>query len=300
MTSPSSEKEYNVVVLDNDECIGAWSLASAIHGIFADYLPKHTGIPIQECLRVFKDCTVKYYLLNGGARPGTKETFKLLKHYKDTGVIDKVVMFTSCGNEKNWVICLKECLEQYTGVNGLYDLVLHRDNTEAKKSADGATIKNLDTVLVRLGFERGNTNIIMVDDRPHNIQGDCVKCVKVAVSPYRHVVDEKYISDMIDEMLDTLQTLYTLCKQIDGVKTFAPSLFRKMIKKMVLDDQGGRKDDVKKNILLNCPVNQLGDKSLIGQLATTFVNHLSLSPTPLVRSVSEHPVRLPLVRSISM
>jgi hypothetical protein len=291
MTSKSLEKEYTIIVMDNDECIGAWSLSSAIHGIFADYLPKNTGIPVHDCIKVFKDCIVKYYLSNGGARPGTKDTLKLLKLYKDTGKIDKVVMFTSCTNEKNWVMCLKECLEQYADVYGLYDLVLHRDNTESKNSKDGATIKNMDIVIERLCLNQKNCKIIMVDDRPQNILGDCIK---VAVSPYMHVVDENYISDMIDEMVNTLQKMY---KKSIGIKTNEPIQFRNMLKKIILVDNGGRRCDISKNIRLNCLVNQLNDKSLIGILSKTFVNHIPT--TSLVRSISEIPVHRQLIRSVS-
>jgi hypothetical protein len=63
MTYLQSPKEYTktvtVLVLDNDECVGAWSMASAIYNIFADYVPKNTGIQVSECLRLFKDCLIK-------------------------------------------------------------------------------------------------------------------------------------------------------------------------------------------------------------------------------------------------
>lgn len=280
MASQNPKNEYTVLVVDNDECIGAWSLGSAIHDVVANYISKHTGIPTEKCVQVFKKYFVEHYMSNGGARPGTKDMLKLLKFHKDIGSVDRVVMFTSCTNTNGWVNCLKECLEMYAGVS-VYDMVLHRDNTESKETADGATVKSMDMVLERLGFQTENTKIIVIDDRPQNIQGSGVR---IAVSPYRHVVDENHIVSMLDDILDTLQEMYQPQK---NVKTYNPIMFKKMLKELLLGADG-RKEDVRKNIFVhNVPVDQRGDKNLIKQCMTTFLNHVE--PPALERSTSEYP-----------
>ncbi len=283
-----------VFVLDNDECLGAWSIASGIHMMFSGYIPVKTGIPVSVCVKVLKDCLVKHYLPNGGARPGTKDTLKLIKFFKDSDLIDKVLMFTSAENKDDWVIFLKECLEEYAGVTGLYDLVLHKDNTNSQRSHDGSTLKCLDMVREKLNFEAGKTKVVMIDDKPHNVIGDGVR---VSVSAYRHVVDECHLSDMIDECLDTLQTMY---KPIDGKKTYNPSKLIPLIKESVLVHSDGRKKDIKNNdMIYMCSSNQLDDNNLIENCSKTFIEHLPF--TQMTRSLSEHiPHPMAMSRSLSI
>jgi hypothetical protein len=297
MMSQSLPKEYKksrvVFVLDNDECLGAWSLASAIHGLFSDYIPKNTGIPLSDCMRIFKDNLVKHYLPNGGARPGTKDTLKLIKFYKDSGMIDNVLMFTSATNLNDWVICLKECLEQYAEVDGLYDIVLHRDNTDTVLTHDGATAKCMNMVREKLDFKEGYTKIVMVDDRPQNIRGDSER---IAVSAYRHVVDEKNLSEMIDEAIDTLQQIY---KPGVNKKTYAPAMLRNSLKNIIIVDKNGRKKEIRDNLLIHMvPVNQMNDTSLIKNMTRALIDHIPIFP--MKRAKSEHIQPITLVRSMSM
>lgn len=258
-------KQKTVFVLDNDECLGAWSLASALHGVFVTYIPEKTGIPVLDCINIFKDCLVKHYFENGGSRPGTKDALQVIKCLKDDGLIDKVTMFTSSTNKDEWVFFLKDCLEQHANVVGLYDLVLHRENTKAN-TPEGPTLKHLSIVLNRLNFNKENTKIIMIDDRPENIIGDCDKIV---VSQYRHVVDEKHLSDTIDNTLDKLQAVY---KPTAGSKTFPPVFFKQIIKNLILVDKGGRNQDIKTNEKLGVPFNQMNDVNLIEAFATFLDN----------------------------
>ena len=300
MMSLSQPKEYKepseqskvILVMDNDECLGSWGIASAIHGLFRGYIPHNTGISVSECISVFKDCLVKYYLPNGGARPGTKETLKLAKFYKDIGSIDSVIMFTSASNMNEWVNCLKNCLEQYANVKGLYDMVLHKNNTESQTSPDGATLKCMNMVREKLKYNK-KSKIIMVDDKPHNIVGDGIR---VVVSAYRHVVEEKYISDMIDEILDILQTKY---QPKPGVKTYAPSCFKNILKNSVLVDPNGIKREIRNNIRIHmCPSDQMYDRNLITNCAKTFIENIA--PVKLTRSQSETNKLPSLNRSISL
>jgi hypothetical protein len=301
MTSVTFTKEYTkqkpnhlVFVLDNDECLGSWSLASGIHILFSDYIQKNTGIPLTDCMKVLKDSLVKYYFPNGGARPGTKNTLQLMKFFKDNGLIDKVLMFTSATNTGDWVTFLKECLEQYAGVEGLYDTVLHRDNTTLHRADDGATLKCLDMVRKKINLQGGKTKIVIIDDRPQNVRG---VGIRIPVSAYRHVVDECYLSDMIDEAFDNLQKIY---KPIEGRKTYRPVLFKNSIKNAILVESSGRKKDIIENAMLHmCSSNQMDDTSLIENSAKAFINHIPL--LKMNRSLSEHFQLIPptLTRSTS-
>ena len=65
MVSMLSEKEYRtVVVIDNDECIGSWGLASAIHNLVVSYVHKSTGISVSDCTNTLKSSLIKYYFNN--------------------------------------------------------------------------------------------------------------------------------------------------------------------------------------------------------------------------------------------
>lgn len=279
MTSLKTPQEYNIaLVLDNDECIGAWSIASAIYNIFADYIPKNTGIKVSECLRLFKDCLIKNYFSKGGARPGTKETLKMIKKFKDNGSINSVLMFTSSPNRNEWVNFLKDCLEQYADVKGLYDYVLHRENTYSKISADGATIKCLNMVRNKIGLV--NSKVIIIDDRPHNVSGEGVR---IAVTPYRHVVNADNLYNLIDDMLNNLQDIY---KPITGVKTYQPNSFRKILKDVIIYDPNGISKEINDNRTIHsCPVDQMDDTNLIKNGIMMFINHIK--PTRMNRTLSD-------------
>ena len=287
MVSMLSEKEYRtVVVIDNDECIGSWSLASAIHNLVVSYVHKYTGISVSDCTNILKSSLIKYYFNNGGARPGTKNMLNLLKLYKDIGIVDKVSMFTSAGNEGDWVIFLKDCLEEYAGVYGLYDIVLHKYNTTSKVSMNGATIKCMDLVLTKLGYQEEKTSIIVFDDKPQNIRGSGYR---IAVTPYRHIIDDTHLNDMIDDLIEKLQVIYL---PIEGNKTYEPNFIKKMIKDVIFVDKDGRKKDVYDNLHIhNCPIDQLNDNNLIEQSVKAFIDHIT--PSPLLKNIVESPIKLP-------
>jgi len=294
MTSYTKNDEYTVFVLDNDECLGAWGIASALHSLYNTYIPQNTGIPLEDCMRVFRDVMVKHYLPNGGARPGMKDTLNLLKFYKDAGLVDRVVMFTSAGNRGDWVNVLKDCFEEYADVKGLYDLVLHRDNTDAKIAPDGSTLKSMLTAKQRLGFyPTDRVKFVVIDDKPQNIYGDSVL---VGVSPYRHIVGRNHLSDMIDSSLTELHNMYTPSTE---KKTYDPTLFRNTIKTTVLVDKNG----IKREFFLNenvhfCSSNQLGDRDLIKKSVGSFIENIP--PLKLMRSTTAYPLKIPtLVRSNS-
>ena len=269
-------KNMKVVVLDNDECTGQYSLASGIHNMFCTYVPLNTGLSVNECVSVLRDGFVKYYLPNGAARPGTKETLSLLKVYKDRGMIEKVVMYTSAGNSNDWVYFLKDCLEQYGDVKGLFDLVLHKCNVVSQVTVDGATVKDLDIVRARLSM--GDASIFMFDDKPQNIVG---VGSKIAVPAYRHIVDYEYVSIMLKEILNKLESKYV---KVDGVTSFPPS---KLFDPIISQIRNGVQADIRdNNMKYKCPINQLSDKHLIEKASKAFIDNI-FSKLPLSRSSSD-------------
>ena len=291
MSTTTSNCEYRrtVLLVDNDECIGAWSLASAIHGLFTTYIPTHTGIPVETCLQIFKKNLIIHYLSNGGARPGTKSTLQLAKTHKDAGNIDHVVMFTSCSNKNGWVVFLKECIEEYAGVSGIYDYVFHRDNTPAETAQNGATVKCLTAARKRLGYSPTD-KVIIIDDSPQNVRGTGHR---VAVTKYRHIVGKTHIEDLIVSALNDLQAIWTASPGKIAPKRFAPLLVD-----TVINAKDGYADGVRFNMNRGYAVNQMDDSNLMATVSKAF---LELVPTmiPLVRTTSVIPPPVHMKRSIS-
>lgn len=269
-------REDSVVATDMDQCIGFFNFASAIHGLFTTYIPKTTGISLNKCVNIFKDIMVKYYLPNGGARPGTKEILQMMNFYKNSGYIRSVVMFTSSTNNNNWVFCLKDCLEEFANVKGLYDLVLHRDNTEAKVSVDGATIKCLNMLREKLGVGL-DVKVVIIDDKPHNIKGDGEI---IPVTPYSHIVSRTVLSAMLDDAFDKLDNAYK-----PKIGTYPPISLKKMVKNTCLDGPTGINTEIKNNFRLGYPIDQLDDTDLIEKSLIIFMDHIKIKP--LIRSTSE-------------
>ena len=283
---PKTEK---VFVLDNDECLGQFGLLSGLYSLFVTYVSIHTGIPLHLCLQVLKKYVITYYLANGGARPGTKDTLRLLQQYKDNKLIDKVVMFTSAKNTNNWVLFLKDCLESYAGVVGLYDLIVHRDILIPSPAPDGATFKDLELVRFRLDIT-SDSPLFMIDDKPHNILGEGTR---IPVTPYRHVVQYQDLGNLIRDSLTELQTLF-----IPGPERYPPTNFICSLQTLI---QSEVEKDIKYNTLLHkCPINQLNDTSLIQACYRIFIKEIQ-PPIPLTRTTSSHtPIKLSLSRTSSL
>jgi len=189
----------NIVVLDNDECLGQFGIFSMLVSIAKmDY-----HLPIN--MNILKRELVTNLLSKGVARPYLINLFQILHKLKLKKKIDKVVMYTSAPNRLShnrtgYIYFLKNCLETYCKTPKLYDMVFHRDNIKARISKCGATIKDVGNVLLknnklRVGLLKNNQklvkyvnlmskNIIMVDDKPNNIikrRGQAI-----GVKPYRY------------------------------------------------------------------------------------------------------------------
>ena len=233
-------KPPRIIVLDNDECLGQFSIFSIIYN-FAN-----TKSNIEINLNAVKKSCIKYLFSNGTVRPNLKILFKLLFKLKQLKKIDKVVMYTSAPNDSNkksgYIYFLKDCLETYCQTPGLYDDVIHRNNINALVSNDGATIKDLGNVIFdnnnfrkKLFFvtNKGNnlnynerdfvnyvnymtSKTLMIDDRPQNIRNRHGKAI--GIFPYLVIPELKNIYSCIDSIpnlkkkLIELDLYYQLCQ----------------------------------------------------------------------------------------
>jgi len=173
----------NIIIFDNDECIGQFGLFSLLY-VYARY--KEDIYPID--LNILRKSCVKY-LLKDILRPYVKTLFQYINLLKKQKKIDYVVMYTSAQNkisknQSGYVFFLKKCIEEYCKVKSLYKKVLHRDNVLALRAKDGATIKDIGNALLtskqrKMLYNNNKTalkyikkatkNTIMIDDRPYNI-----------------------------------------------------------------------------------------------------------------------------------
>ena len=187
----------NVIIFDNDECIGQFGIFSLLY-VYSRY--KEDTYPID--LNILKKSCIKY-LLEDLLRPYIKPLFQYINKLKKLKKIDYIVMYTSAQNniskkQSGYVFFLKKCIEEYCNVKSFYKKVLHRDNVIALKSKDGATIKDIGNALlttkqrkllynnnrnVEKYVNKASKNTIMIDDRPHNIIGR--NGIKIKVPVYR-------------------------------------------------------------------------------------------------------------------
>ncbi len=228
-------KPPRIVVLDNDECLGQFSLFS----ILIHYAKSPHPIPID--LNAVKQACIKHLFPNGTARPYIKHLFKLLAKLKQMKKIDKVVMYTSAPNTSNnqsgYIYFLKDCLETYCKTPKLYELVFHRNNIQALVSQDGATIKDLGNVVLPnqklrqklLQFNSNNSKFIklvnhltkktiMIDDKPQNIRNRFGK--RYGVSAYTVIPHLKHIYNCINDVPNFKAKLINLGVYHDLCHTF--------------------------------------------------------------------------------
>ena len=192
-----------IVVLDNDECMGQFGYLSLFHQVPFNI----KGEPVVNRSDVVKS-VAKYILGNGSARPHIDKLLKYLKKLKKKGKIDAVVMYTSADNTSGYVHFLKDCLEKYAHSKGVYDDVIHYSSVRSVRANDGATKKDFKNVYLRQLEKRGikgsfprssvheaTKNIIMFDDRPHNInkRGGTV----IGVKPYCGTVPIENVLSLI-------------------------------------------------------------------------------------------------------
>ena len=156
----NSEK---VLCLDIDETLGSFGLTFLCYDIY-------TAIKI-ECNPILFN---KYLNSKGLFRPGLKKFVKNLENFKKLKYIDKIVLYTSAKNTKDYLYFLKSCIETYCDIKKDTISKIYHRNKNSIISPDGATIKDLKDVV-------NNGDISMcciIDDKPHNIL-QSEKCISI-------------------------------------------------------------------------------------------------------------------------
>jgi len=199
----------NILYLDNDECLGYFSLISGLFSeTVCDYCLK-LKLEEKNLDRINAEALFILFAADlldmGFARPGLKDFFAELKRFKNKGYLDKIIMYTSAErysktekNYVNWVGFMKNLFEFYSSNQQdnndelflIYDLDHSgRSDEIPRESPDGATLKSVEVPLKRLGISMENVKkIAFLDDRPQNIyiDGDSQqnKLKRVGVLPY--------------------------------------------------------------------------------------------------------------------
>ena len=199
----------NILYLDNDECLGYFSLISGLYSeTVCDYCLK-LKLEEKNSDRINAEALFILFAADlldmGFARPGLKDFFSELKRFKNKGYLDRIIMYTSAErysktekNYVNWVGFMKNLFEFYSSNQHdnneemflIYDLDHSgRSDEIPRESPDGATLKSVEVPLKRLGIAMENVKkIAFLDDRPQNIyiDGDSQqnKLKRVGVLPY--------------------------------------------------------------------------------------------------------------------
>ena len=201
--------QTNILAIDNDETLGTFTpYLFMLHSIGIDYkVNKYSLIK----------AIVENMLEDGIIRPHIKKLFKHIYKLKKSNKIDRVVMYTSCGNNNNYIYFLKDCIEIYTDCIGIYDDVIHRDNVYANFLSNGRMEKNFINLISNvnrkdihtLGNFYNNTDInqlsesiMMIDDHPENViayNGSNVKIEPYIVFNYYSVryLNQKFINTIL-------------------------------------------------------------------------------------------------------
>jgi hypothetical protein len=177
----------DILVLDNDECLGNFATSSLMMTIYIHYLsnefnpPRGDG-PLDEyyanMVYPYMDKFVSY-LEKGIARPYLKEFIQHVYQLKLQGKIKKVVMYTAASNNYGWVTFISKLIPTYAGVPlDLYDVVLSRSDTIYRRNV---YLKPL----IRVDIDQ--SRIVMVDDSPENIIHH--NATILPVTKYLHHVD---------------------------------------------------------------------------------------------------------------
>lgn len=218
----------NILILDNDECLGYFGSMSGFYtSIIGEYCKRnklvkgnHQRQNVENLFRQFSLDLLK----SGFARPALKHFFNEVHKLKTKGDLDYVVMYTSANRNNgkseedyiDWVWMLRSIFEQYAG-KPIYDLDHsgRSDENPPLEAKDGATIKSVGRIITRLGLTKEQVGRIMfLDDRPHNIecQENCPsdRTLKLGVNAYMYLpkferllkICEKWDTDFKDAGLE--------------------------------------------------------------------------------------------------
>lgn len=177
------EKPWRAVVFDLDQTTGSWGLGSLAFQVFLRY-----GGNRDRFCQPFVRC----YLQNGGARPWLLELLQGLHQWKEQGRIDEVAIFTAASNQNGWVTFLRDCMELYAGVPGLFGKVVSRETSPLVCTENGTrTVKDLSMI------GKDANQVVLIDDKPQFVLNGYV----IGVPEYNHEVCAEALRDWIESEL---------------------------------------------------------------------------------------------------
>merc|ERR1712096_144140 len=120
------------IALDNDECLGNFEFLANLYQLHLYHEQYNVnGIYGDSSRDTMVKLIGKYYLSRRGARPGLKKLLQHIHGLKKAHDIDEVYMYTSArndmGNAVGYITFLRDCLEHYAGVKGMYDQIFSKD-----------------------------------------------------------------------------------------------------------------------------------------------------------------------------
>ena len=142
------------IVFDMDECIGTWSYAGILYSLF-QYIDVERG-------KRARYLYTKHFLTKI-FRPGFGKCLKLLKKYKNMGMINDVIIYTS-NTGVGYPEFIIKCLEQYSNTPNLFTRVFV---THKKGESDNHNYKNLKvlTKYINKKYKQPFNNVLCFDDR---------------------------------------------------------------------------------------------------------------------------------------
>ena len=194
----------NILIIDNDECLGYFGLINGIYNNCINSLYQHSlnNIDILDKFqKIFIDFSVEL-LKAGYARNYLDIFFEKIKSLKSNNIIHKVVMMTSNKRyiKKNykgyfdWIIMLKLIFENYSNKNesfqniSIYDLDYSCINDEVLNKTDVIKKKKVSKIIEQLNIiEYFSINkIVFIDDKINYIDiDDIFEYVRVILLPVR-------------------------------------------------------------------------------------------------------------------
>ena len=217
----------NLLILDNDECLGYFGFISNMYGeLLGNHFLTHKIEKTDKNRILSEKLFIKFAidLLNiGFGRPNLSELFNMIKDLKHEKKIKYVIMYTSAARNDdrsetpyvNWVRMLRKIFDEYSK-SYRPDILLYNldhsgrsDENPPRISKDGATQKSVDVIVSRLGLEPDQiNNVIFMDDRTENIyKWDEKKLVRLRVKQYFHLPEYKKIYDLCQKYHDEFTSL---------------------------------------------------------------------------------------------
>lgn len=188
----------NIIVLDNDECLGYFGLINTAYHTMTHYFKKN-DIKLNSKLGdkfkdLFTEMSVELLEL-GYARPNLEELFSSIREFKEEGLIKYLVMMTSADRYydkshkeySDWLVILRNIFEKYSNKKNpelahipLYDYDHSCRSDEANPvEMNGRTQKRIETILDKIKITGDHIkSIFFFDDAIQNIRWDSPKDIK--------------------------------------------------------------------------------------------------------------------------